>query len=124
MAAAGYEASPLKQEFLPAAMRLVSMWQGHPQRSAGRAHFVAGSTTAVSPPANALSPAASHSQSVTQQYPAAETATGLQWPVSEAACEACDRVEQVAQSILQQVRSIALLISGQVLNSLLRQRIH
>ena len=111
MTSAGVEIVDLKRDVLAAAMRLVSVWQGHPKHSAGPLQFAAGGATALSPPTNAaLSPAASHTQSVTQQYPAAETATGLRCPGSDAACEACDSVEQVAESILQQVTSTALLI--------------
>lgn len=111
MTAAGMEIVDLKRVVLAAAMRLVSVWQGHPKHSAGPLQFAAGGATALSPPTNAaLSPAASHGQSVTQQCSAAEAATGLQCLVSNAACEACDGVEQVAESILQQVTSTALLI--------------
>lgn len=100
------ETLQLKQAVLRHAMRIVSSWQGHPHQAPGKPQSAAGQPDTLSPSVHALnsaSPVASHSQSVTQLYHAADTSSGAQLPGSSAACEACDRVEQLAESIFQQV---------------------
>lgn len=95
---------------------MVTTWQGHPHHLQGHPHHFQGpahqhsgqsQNTAVqsrrdSPHRDALSPAATHSQSVTQLYPAADMAASASVCETVATCETCERVEQVSESIIQQ----------------------